>query len=461
MVFFKKNKTLSISIIFLAVSIGFFLFLTLNMPAKEISIKKEIQTGSLVEALETKNQEKNKLKFRQINNFYAEKKEEFISQKTDFLEINLEKMKARVYKNGLLEKEVDVLAKGDPDFWGGVPSGLYKVISGNKKAFSNISEVYMPWSINFYGKYYLHGEPYYPNGKPSEFDYTGGCVRFSNEDAEYIYNTTEIGMPVLIIDKENNEYNYSYWKKEIPLPELSARSWLVADLDNYYVLAEKNSKEILPIASLTKLMTAVVVVENKDLRKSILVEDQMLKAYGSTKGLEAGKTYNLVELLHPLLTQSSNDAAEVLSYFLGRKESIASMNEKAEMLGMESTFFDDPSGLSEKNVSTAQDLFYLARYILNNRPPLLKITKGEIIETFGKVSFEELNNKNIFLKSQDFEGGKTGFITVSGYTGLFIFNLPLPDGTNHNIVFIFLKSENLKDDVQKILRCWLQENYLQ
>jgi len=471
----KKN---CLFIVFSTLLIGLFIFLILAIPGKKIFVEnKNKQTASVIETIKAQEEE---IKLRQINNFETEKKQEFISQKTDFLEINLQEMKARIYKKGILEKEISVLAKGDPLFWGGVPSGLYKVISGYKRAFSNIAQVYMPWSINFYGKYYLHGEPYYSNGKKSNFDYTGGCIRFSDEDAEYLYNTTEIEMPILIIDKENDGYKYKNprrstpqnldfhgyavkydsWKKGEAIPELSAQSWLMADLDNYYILAEKNSERIMPMASLTKLMTALVVIENNDLRKSIWVNKEMLNAFGSTPGLEAGKRYNLVELLHPLLIQSSNDAAEILTYFKGRKKTIELMNEKTKMIGMENTFYEDPSGLSEKNVSTAKDLFYLGRYIFNVRPPLLKISKGETIETFGKVNFKDLHNKNIFPDSQDFLGGKTGFILESRYTGMFMFELPLPDNTSHNIIIILLKSEDLKDDTQKLLTWWFEENYL-
>ncbi|MCK4454276.1 L,D-transpeptidase family protein [Candidatus Parcubacteria bacterium] len=427
------------------------------MPGNEIFVeKKNNQTASVADTIKEREEE-----LRQLRDFETEKKQEFISQKTDFLEIHLQEMKARIYKQGILEKEISILAKGDPEFWGGVPSGLYQVISGYKKAFSNIAKVYMPWSINFYAKYYLHGEPFYSNGQPTEFDYTGGCVRFSDEDAEFIYNATEIEMPVLIIDKENNGYKYDSWKKTKSIPELSAQSWLIADLDNDYVLAEKNPEEILPIASLTKLMAAVVVIENNDLRKSIWVNKEMLNAYGSTPGLEAGQKYNLVELLHPLLIQSSNDAAEILTYFSGREKTIRLMNEKTKMIGMENTFYEDPSGLSEKNVSTVKDLFYLGNYIFNTRPLLLKISKGEIIETFSSVCFQDLHNKNIFPESQDFLGGKTGFILESKYTGMFLFELPLPDNTSHNIIIVLLKSDDLKDDVQKILFWWLEENYLE
>jgi D-alanyl-D-alanine carboxypeptidase len=122
---------------------------------------------------------------------------------------------------------------------------------------------------------------------------------------------------------------------------------------------------------------------------------------------------------------------------------------------MKNTTFDDPSGLCCENTSTVRDLFYLARYILNNRPTLFRITKGEEVRTFGGLSFDidEMESKNLFLKNPDLVGGKTGYIKASKYTGLFVFNLK-----GRNVAVILLRSEDNESDGQKVLN-WLKENY--
>ena len=390
---------------------------------------------------------------------FEEKREEFISWQIDFLEIDLSQMKITLYQKGIPQKEVAILTKGDPQGWGGSAVGLYRVVSGNKVSYSRVSNVYMPYALKYYGKYYLHGEPYYSWGEKLISSVSGGCLRLADKDAKTIYESVEIDMPVLVIDKTRDIYDYSN-EELIEFPEVSAQSYLVADLDSGYVFAEKDSQKQLPIASLTKLMTALVVAENVDLRKSILVTEKMLEIYGSTKGLTKGKRFRIVELFYPLLIESSNDAAEVLSYFLGREKTIKLMNEKAKAILMEKTEFVDPSGFDPRNISTAQDLFYLARYLLNNRPPILEITKGEKVPSFGKIKFEikKLKNKNVFIKDPDFGGGKTGFIRASKYTGLFIFRLAVGDDIERKIVIILLGSEDIKTDTQKIYK-WLQENY--
>jgi len=386
-------------------------------------------------------------------------KNDFILNSKSFLEINLSAMKVRLYRQGKLLKESQILTIGDPQGWGGSALGLYKILSGNKLSYSVISKVYMPYALHYYGKYYLHGEPYYPGGKKLISSVSGGCIRISDKDAKEIYSLTELNMPVLVIGKEKDYYQFVN-KKLSEFPKVTSKSYLVADIGSGFVFAEKNSQEKLPIASLTKLMTAVVVAENVDLRKSILVKPEMLKAYGSTKGLEAGKTFRVVELFYPLLISSSNDAAEVLCGFLGRSRTVEMMNEKAKAILMQNTQFVDSHGLDPKNVSTAQDLFQLARYIIESRPPILKITKGEIVQSFGEIRFKikELWNKNVFFNDPSFVGGKTGFLPCSKHNALFIFKFLTEDKKRRDIVIILLGSDNIKRDTQKIYK-WLLENY--
>jgi hypothetical protein len=387
-------------------------------------------------------------------------KTEMILKEDYFLEINLPEMKVRIFKKGVLEKEVPMVKRGDVQEWGGSAAGLYKIMSGNKLSFSLIAEVYMPYALRYYGKYYIHGEPYYPGGGKTQYDISGGCISLKDEDAKAIYELSEINMPVVVIDKERDGYKYET-KKTTKFPELSVQSYLVADLDSGFVFSEKDSQSQLPLASLTKLMTATVVAENIDLKKSITISKQMLDAgYGETKGLEVGKSFRVVELFYPLLIESSNDAAEVLSYFLGRAKTIKLMNEKAKSILMENTNFVDPSGFESENISTARDLFYLARYVLNVRPLFLEISEGKEVLSFGEINFDikQFWNKNLFINDPTFVGGKTGYTKAAKQTALFIFRFLDKDNTERKIVITLLGSDNIESDTQKIY-IWLQNNY--
>ena len=129
-------------------------------------------------------------------NLFEEIKEKFISAQVDFLEANLAEMKIRIYREGSLLEEVPILTKGDSQSWGGTAVGLYEVISGGRASFSVSAEAYMPYALHFYGKYYLHGEPYYPWGEKIVSRFSGGCLRLKNKDAKTVFELTEIGMPV-------------------------------------------------------------------------------------------------------------------------------------------------------------------------------------------------------------------------------------------------------------------------
>ena len=392
--------------------------------------------------------------------FFEDVRKDFFLNRKSFLELHLETMKARLYKGGLLIKEVPILIKGDPQKWGGSAVGLYKIISGNKVSFSNTSDVYMPHALHYYGKYYIHGEPYYYDGEKLESSFSGGCLRLTDKDAKIIYELTDLNMPVLVIDKERDYYDYS--ESAIKIPELSAKSYLIADLDSGYIFAEKDSQKQRPIASLTKLMTAIVVAENVNLKRSISIREEMLDAYGTTEELEVGKRFRVVELFYPLLIESSNDSAEALSYFLGKEKTISLMNEKAQAILMTNTEYTDPSGFDPGNVSTAKDLFYLARYLLNNRSPILDITRKKEVTSFGPINFDidKLWNKNVFIEDPTFIGGKTGFIKVSKLTAIFLFRFVDKNNSNieRNIAIILLGSDSNKTDTQKIYK-WLQDNY--
>jgi len=100
-----------------------------------------------------------------------------------------------------------------------------------------------------------------------------------------------------------------------PFPAITAASILVADLDSGHVIAERASATTLPIASLTKLMTTLVISEQINLTQRITITSRMLAPYGATPGLTAGLTYSFGQLLLPALEASSNDAAEAISCF--------------------------------------------------------------------------------------------------------------------------------------------------
>lgn len=424
---------------------------------------------------------------------------DFLMAGSDLVEVNLVDKKIRIYKKGQLEKEVTAIKRGNKNNWGGTPEGIYKIGNKIRIAFSNAAEAYMPFALQIYGKFYIHGIPYYPNGEIIQSYFSGGCVQMKDSDAEAVFKIVEINDPVIVIDTPKDDFKYLV---EAPKnsPAVNAPSFLVADLDSNFVFISKNPENQYPIASITKLMSSIVVTENITLDRYVYINDQqLLETYGQTNGLEVGNKFRLYELLYPLLTESSNDAASLIGEYMGQEKTVQMMNDKARAIMMEKTVFKDTSGFDFNNVSTAKDLFYLGKYTKNITPLLLDISRGEKVKIYGKLDFDfaKMKNKNIFWQEDNFIGGKTGYLDEAKNTGIFIFDmkldknklknylrgkelvnvpvydiqststtstkasstidsLKLPD--SRNVAIVILGSKNPKIDVWA-LKSWLAQNY--
>lgn len=235
---------------------------------------------------------------------------------------------------------------------------------------------------------------------------------------------------------------------------LTARGYLAADIDTGNIIMEMNKNERFPIASLTKLMTAVVAMEtiNQD-EVTAVPEAAMYGERQTISGLSAGEIISANDLLYPLLLQSSNPAAETLSDIMGRKKFIGSMNKKAAALGLAATAFSDPSGLSSGNSSTPQDIFKMISYVFKNKKNILDITKEKEAVSGERKWF----NNDKLSGLENFLGGKTGYTAAAGKTFAGVFALPTIGHENRNIAIVLLKSADREDDVMKILD-YLKEN---
>jgi D-alanyl-D-alanine carboxypeptidase len=225
-------------------------------------------------------------------------------------------------------------------------------------------------------------------------------------------------------------------------------SYLAVDLSNGNILLEKNSGKVYPIASVTKLMSAVVALENIDTKKEIVLTEKMLEPYGHSPCLFAGLKISAENLIKASLVQSVNDASEALTYFIGREKFLSLMNLKAKEIEMTNTFFNDPHGLSLNNVSTASDLVKLLDYIFKNHPEILAISKNNNFwltdENGSLLKFRNVNN---FYLLPDFIGGKTGYLPEAGQTLASIF-----EKKGFPIAIIVLDSSNRQADAFAILK---------
>ncbi len=387
-------------------------------------------------------------------NFFDQVKDRFTAEKSDFIEADLTAMRLRVYKTGVQVKEVQILSKGKEGSWWETPAGLYKIETKERNHFSSFGRVYQPWSMAFEGNFFIHGWPYYPDGTPVGAGYSGGCIRLSSEDAEAVYGLVSPGTPVLVYEKGLSSDAFRYQMK---IPPIAAQSYLAADLDGNFVFAQNSPDAEMPIASITKLMTALVAVEYVNIEKEITIQPEMIVPTSKPR-LAPGQKYSLFNLLHPLLTESSNEAAEAIAGFVGRDRFIDLMNQKSKAVGMAHTRFADPSGRSSENVSTAGDLFTLAKYLLHNRSFILKITAGKVDErTYGPLVWRDLQNFNRVLDDPSFLGGKVGMSDSAGETLVSIFSMDTPAGPRP-LAIILLNTPDYTSETAKIYD-WIKNNY--
>ena len=196
--------------------------------------------------------------------------------------------------------------------------------------------------------------------------------------------------------------------------DISAKSASLMLCDSSEVVFSKNADIPLPMASTTKIMTAVVAIESCDIDKNISVHADAVGVEGSSAYLTAGENMTMKDLLHALMLQSANDAAVAIAYEIsGGIESFAElMNAKAKKLGLVSTQFSNPHGLdSDEHFTTASELARLASYAM--KVPLFReiVSTERYVTGNGRVFV----NHNKMLNLYDGAVGvKTGFTKRSG-----------------------------------------------
>lgn len=240
------------------------------------------------------------------------------------------------------------------------------------------------------------------------------------------------GPPVYVVDSK------------LSSTSVSAGSWLVFDAETGEVLGGSNQDNIVPIASVTKLITAETAISSLDLNASTTVSWRAVATEGRSGSLKANEVINTRELLFPLLLESSNDAAEALAESAKRDVFISNMNKTAKELGMEDTVLKDPSGLSSGNVSTALDLQKLLMHLYKDRRHILDITH---LTTFVGSKHMWQNNDPIF-SSTGFIGGKHGYTEAADRTFAAIFNEKVSEEGTRPIGIIILGSDDLKADTK-------------
>ena len=200
----------------------------------------------------------------------------------------------------------------------------------------------------------------------------------------------------------------------------TAKSSIVMDLDSGRVLYENNADEERLIASITKIMTCIIAIEQGDLDSDVEAGEEILKMYGTSIYLELNEKMKLIDLLYGLMLRSGNDASVVIAKEVAGTEEkfVEMMNEKAKEIGMTNTTFSNPHGLDEetKNYSTARDMAILSRYAYKNKTYRKIIGTEEYRVKTDNKSYLWYNRMKLLGDYKYCTGGKNGYTPSAGKT---------------------------------------------
>jgi len=249
--------------------------------------------------------------------------------------------------------------------------------------------------------------------------------------------------------------------------EVTAGNYIAVDLNSGVVLLNKDSVSARPLASITKLMTALVILDYSPQWDAEVEMNASDETFGAFAHIYRGENVKFIDLWKSALITSDNNAIKAMIRALGIDESdfVLVMNKKAKDLGMNSSTFVDPTGLKEENAASAEDIAKLISAAMQQN-------NIRDVVTQGKYSFQILNKKEIrtiyntdilidsFLNNKEYGytliGGKTGFLPEAGYClGVEI------EKYGRKIIIVVMNSPTIESRFQdvKVIADWVFTNY--
>jgi len=370
----------------------------------------------------------------------------YVPEKGRFVSIDLVAMEAALYEDGARKVVFPILYTPPTDAANALHEGDFTIGVDEAEQVSTLSMTRFPHFTPFGGRYAVHGEPSDTEGVAKELGDSGSGIVLATADAEQLAAFVQEGTPLHVRMRVETPPYAPYTTlvgDKSKVPATSAGAYAIADLARGQVVLEKNAGRARPIASITKLFTAVVASD--------------AIGHGTQVQAPNGEYYTLGELFYPLLLRSDNAVAERIAQKRGSRAFIGAMNRYVDELGMPTTSFADASGLSPYNVSSAFDLTSFARHLYLDKRYVLDISReGSMSITSTGGTTWAMQNQNKLAGDPHFVGGKLGFTDEAGQTALSIFNVPI-DGETRTVAIVVLGSSDWKQDTRTLLR-WLLEN---
>ena len=252
-------------------------------------------------------------------------------------------------------------------------------------------------------------------------------------------------------------------KNTAAVPEISAKAVLIRDIGSGTAIYERNAAEKLPIASLTKLMTALVVIEQVPLEEEVEILAEDLNTAPFRLNFSPGERLTVRELLSAMLVSSANDAALALARHTSgsRQNFVTAMNDKARVLGMVSTSFINPVGFDHPNhYSTAADQALLVEEFINHTA-LLEIVNMKSAEITAEPSGRKLKiytTNRLLLERNNVIGLKTGF-TAEAKGSLIVLAQKQTAGEMARYYSIILGSDDREQETRALMD-WIEDNFV-
>lgn len=304
-----------------------------------------------------------------------------------------------------------------------------------------------------------------------------GSIRFIRIVNEYVYwrETRDLYTAALF----NIPVDYSHLKP--------FRNWAVSDLENIRaraaivlvtetekagsrVIFKKNASKILPIASLTKMLTAYIALKNYELRETVVITKEVIRTDQDISGLDPGEKITVEKLLYSMLIESSNDAAYALAGIMGERNFLDLMNLQVKEMKLNNTRFVSPSGIDPEFLhqgydrSSVYDLAMMIKYMLEQAEEDVRINKiFEITRTAeqkifladGSFHHRALNTNKLLDEFPGIIGAKTGETFLAGECLLMI--IPRPRGEGY-VIAVILGSDDRFQEMEKLIN-WLHKAY--
>lgn len=381
---------------------------------------------------------------------------------------DLDLMQLSLYDGGVLVKSFPILSKGRPGTPWETPRGTYVIQTKETKHRSSIGGTWMPYSMQFYGNFFIHGWPTYSDGTDVPIGYSGGCIRLSTKDAEEIYEFTPKGATVLVLgalppDQFATSSRFYLRGGGMP-PEISASSFMVQDVDSGRVLWERAQNEPKHPGGLTQMATALTALETVNQYKIVRMSELLLgKAVLRKHSIGEVDEMPVGTLIYPLMFDTNDTAARVFAKEHGEKQFVRTMNQKASAIGMSESKFTGVVSTDDAT-TTARDLATLLRYVEANKHFLIDVTLAKDRTLSDKDGDKRYvwENRNPWVLSADgeFRGGVVGVSNQADKkNAMVLFDLPVSEFGTRKIAFVVLDSSNITADIEA-LRTFVTEHFV-